>query len=171
MASIIKVDTIQTAAGGTPTAADLGLNTTGSVLQVVKGEQSGTLTVNTSAATTYVSVSITPQSTSSKIYLTCSVMLIATNLSTSGARIRLTPQIQRAGHGVITQLNEAFQMRDYSFTSTNNETCIPCTLQVLDSPSTTSPVTYNFNVYGTQVSGNCRVSGTNVDFIAMEIAG
>lgn len=35
MASIIKVDTIQTAAGGTPTAADLGLNTTGSVLQVV----------------------------------------------------------------------------------------------------------------------------------------
>jgi len=26
MASIIKVDTIQTAAGGTPTAADLGLN-------------------------------------------------------------------------------------------------------------------------------------------------
>ena len=33
MTSIIKVDQIQTAAGGTPTAGDLGLNVTGSVLQ------------------------------------------------------------------------------------------------------------------------------------------
>jgi len=32
MSSIIKVDTIQTAAGGTPTAADLGLNTTGTIV-------------------------------------------------------------------------------------------------------------------------------------------
>jgi len=35
MSSIIKVDTIQTAAGGVPTAGDLGLNITGTVLQVV----------------------------------------------------------------------------------------------------------------------------------------
>ena len=34
MTSIIKVDQIQTAAGATPTAADLGINTTGSVLKV-----------------------------------------------------------------------------------------------------------------------------------------
>ena len=33
MTSIIKVDQIQTAAGGVPTAGDLGLNVTGSVLQ------------------------------------------------------------------------------------------------------------------------------------------
>jgi len=36
MSSIIKVDTIQNAAGGTPTAGDLGLNITGSVIQVTQ---------------------------------------------------------------------------------------------------------------------------------------
>jgi len=35
MTSIIKVDQIQTLAGAAPTAADLGINVTGSVLQVV----------------------------------------------------------------------------------------------------------------------------------------
>jgi hypothetical protein len=34
MTSIIKVDQIQTAAGGTPTAADLGLNVSGSVVKM-----------------------------------------------------------------------------------------------------------------------------------------
>jgi hypothetical protein len=34
MTSIIKVDQIQTAAGATPTAGDLGINTTGTVLKV-----------------------------------------------------------------------------------------------------------------------------------------
>lgn len=33
MTSILKVDTLQTAAGGVPTVGDLGINTTGSVLQ------------------------------------------------------------------------------------------------------------------------------------------
>ena len=37
MTSIIKVDQIQTASGSTPTATDLGINTTGTVLQVVSG--------------------------------------------------------------------------------------------------------------------------------------
>ncbi len=36
MTSIIKVDQIQTLAGTAPTAADLGINVTGSVLQVVQ---------------------------------------------------------------------------------------------------------------------------------------
>jgi len=36
MTSIIKVDQIQNAAGGVPTAGDLGINTTGTVLQVVQ---------------------------------------------------------------------------------------------------------------------------------------
>jgi hypothetical protein len=72
MASIIKVDTIQTAAGGTPTAAGLGLNTTGSVLQVVQATEPA---VVTTSSTSFVdlgnlSATITPSSTSSKILLT-----------------------------------------------------------------------------------------------------
>jgi hypothetical protein len=36
MTSIIKVDTIQTAAGGTPTAASLGISGVGKIGQVVE---------------------------------------------------------------------------------------------------------------------------------------
>ena len=71
MSSIIKVDTIQTAAGGTPTAADLGLDTTGSVLQVVQGTFQNKVTNTTSTpAATGLSATITPSSTSSKILVT-----------------------------------------------------------------------------------------------------
>ena len=71
MASIIKVDQIQTAAGGTPTAADLGINTTGSVLQVVQAVKDDTFSSTSTSWTdiTSLSVSITPISTSSKIML------------------------------------------------------------------------------------------------------
>jgi len=74
MTSIIKVDTLQTAAGGVPTAADLGLNVTGSVLQV----QSSVMTSSTGMASaawidTGLSVAITPRSTSSKFILAVSV--------------------------------------------------------------------------------------------------
>jgi hypothetical protein len=76
MTSIIKVDTIQTAAGGTPTAASLGLNVTGSVVQVVtnvvsaqnSSTSSSLVEVNTSFRTT-----ITPKSTSNKILVTANI--------------------------------------------------------------------------------------------------
>lgn len=58
MTSIIKVDQIQTAAGGVPTASDLGLNTTGNVIQVVKATPYAT-SVATTTYTTVASVSIT----------------------------------------------------------------------------------------------------------------
>ena len=56
MSSIIKVDAIQKVDGTVPTAGDLGLNTTGSVLQVVKGLGPGGSP--TSASTSYVSEGI-----------------------------------------------------------------------------------------------------------------
>ena len=78
MASIIKVDTIQTAAGGTPTAADLGLNTTGSVVNVYRYEyeitasNGGTNTIATTSFTDFrglSSISYTPQSTGNKLII------------------------------------------------------------------------------------------------------
>jgi hypothetical protein len=74
MTSIIKVDQIQNAAGGTPTAADLGINTTGTVLQV----QSEVLNTSTGMASgTWLdiglSVTLTPKSTTSKFIICPSV--------------------------------------------------------------------------------------------------
>ena len=69
MTSIIKVDQIQTAAGATPTASDLGINTTGTVLQTVTHlTDDQTLTTSTTWADVGgSSVSFTPKFANSKI--------------------------------------------------------------------------------------------------------
>ena len=68
MSSIIKVDQIQTAAGGVPTAADLGLNVSGTVLQVVRHSLTSNIaTASTSYVPTGHSVSITPKASNSII--------------------------------------------------------------------------------------------------------
>lgn len=61
MTSILKVDQIQTAAGGVPTAADLGLNVSGSVLKVSSVKSQGWVsTSSTSWTATGLSISYTP---------------------------------------------------------------------------------------------------------------
>ena len=47
MTSILKVDTLQKANGATPTAADLGINTTGNVLQVGNAVFTGHMSIGT----------------------------------------------------------------------------------------------------------------------------
>ena len=72
MTSIIKVDQIQTAAGGVPTAGDLGLNTTGTVLQAVRNGNlnSGHIsTTSTSFTATGIYVDITPKKIGSTILI------------------------------------------------------------------------------------------------------
>lgn len=77
MTSILKVNQIQTTAGAVPTAADLGLNVTGSVLQVVQTEYS-TPTIHSTGSgtlTTIFSGSITPKQANSKILIQVTVNL------------------------------------------------------------------------------------------------
>ena len=61
MTSIIKVDTLQKANGATPTAADLGINTTGTVLQVKCVEWDTAYTDSSSAEKDLFSGQITVQ--------------------------------------------------------------------------------------------------------------
>ena len=86
MTSIIKVDQIQTLAGTAPTAADLGINVTGTTLQTVQHSWNTTTTVESS---TYIdaadsSFSFTPKSASSTLLISGSI-LIQMFKSTSGA--------------------------------------------------------------------------------------
>ncbi len=67
MTSIIKVDTLQKANGGTPTAADLGINTTGTVLQVVHNHSTVYVTNNSSSYSTELATVITPKSSTSTL--------------------------------------------------------------------------------------------------------
>lgn len=70
MSSIIKVDQIQKADGSTPTAGDLGLNTAGSVLQIVQNTYSTwTTTTSTSWGSTGLTCTITPKFLTSELLI------------------------------------------------------------------------------------------------------
>jgi len=169
MASIIKVDTIQTAAGGTPTAADLGLNTTGSVLQVVNSTISGTEvnTASTSFTSTGHSASITPSSTSSKI-------LILTNgtIYNSAAGFCVLTMYRSIGGGSATNII-ASQDWGYSFTySGSADNASPTSCAHLDSPSTTSECVYTV-YFRRHTTGTAyyNINGGRANITLLEIAG
>jgi hypothetical protein len=134
MTSILKVDNIQKANGSVPKVSDLGLNVTGSVLQV-KQLVFAKETITTSSATfvsTGKSLAITPSATSSKIliqvcggsghcpyvnqFCISTIYRGSTNLSTNG--------IENIGN------------------STTGLSVSPHNIVFLDSPNTTSEVTY-----------------------------
>jgi len=91
MSSIIKVDTIQTAAGGVPTAGDLGLNITGSVLQTVAGRSTTALDTTSTSMQTVASANITPSTTSNAILINVNAMVYKynTNGGSGGAALFL----------------------------------------------------------------------------------
>lgn len=69
MTSIIKVDQIQNTAGGVPTASDLGLNTTGTVLQVVNTYATDSVAVSSTALATLNTLSVIPVATGSRFLI------------------------------------------------------------------------------------------------------
>ena len=170
MSSIIKVDQIQLSNGNTPTAGDLGLNTTGSVIQVVQGVYSAHSTITSSTMTdTGISQIITPKSASSKILVSISAALASS--ATNGAEI--FTQILR-GSTSIRLYERTFH--HYVSSGGTNHGGGSYSLCFLDSPNTTSATTYKLQ--GRTDSGTLRINdyyfgaGRNASTITlMEIAG
>ena len=77
MTSILKVDNIQKANGSTPTASDLGINTTGNVLQVVATTVTAGATTAASAFNSFSEIqtdyrcTIVPKASNSFLLLDC----------------------------------------------------------------------------------------------------
>lgn len=138
MASIIKVDQIQTAAGGTPTAADLGITGTGKVLQVVQ-----TVKTNTTSHSggTYASVgldvSITPSSTANKILLVTSFAL---GCNTGSANVDM--RLYNTATSTAISTDPYFTDR-WPTDSQSAYYCQNINFMHLDSPSTTSTMSYS----------------------------
>ena len=132
---------------------------TGTVLQVVNSTGTDT-TVNTSTPTTVSSLSITPSSTSSKIFV---IFSGHGNPGQTGGWHKM--QIYRDGTGVGNLLTF-----ENAGGSSNN---VPVVNQVLDTPSTTSSITYTTKAY--QGSGSFRYGEGGDDhavvMTAMEIKG
>jgi hypothetical protein len=158
MSSIIKVDQIQLADGSTPTAGDLGLNTTGSVLQVVQGQYDIATSVNSGTPTSIIDLNITPSSTSSKILVTTQLWLWHRNYYTGYAGIfrgslditlgtdtsnyddNFTSPTPYKGGGIGVRTAE-------SGASTTNWAPFSFSHTLLDSPSSDTQLTYSVKVW------------------------
>jgi len=160
MTSIIKVDTLQKANGATPTAADLGINTTGNVLQVVTVNHS---TVVSSTNSTFVdsglSCAITPKFSTSKIMI----------LVDQNGRIETSTWM---GYRILRDTTEIKGVGYYLFdnNSTNNSSI---SFNFLDSPNTTSEVTYKTQFMRSQGGGTVKVNDNSAPatILLIEIAG
>jgi hypothetical protein len=166
MSSIIKVDQIQLANGSTPTAGDLGLNVTGGVLQVVSGSYSTSTTNNTTTYTdTGITATITPSSTSSKVLVLVTVASVWKDSSNNSVFIRLVRDstvINKLGEGYIAYTSD---------TSTNGIGSV--NTAELDSPNTTSAVTYKVQFRAEAATNQVGFSGssTKSTITLLEIAG
>jgi hypothetical protein len=150
MTSIIKVDQIQTAAGATPTAGDLGINTTGNVINVAFADTNSKYAAT--ASFSFLPINYTPKYSNSKLLITYNVGIGLSNVNGSVGIRRdgsfIGTQVQTAYVGPIQGLNSADDgigaSRAYDI---NMET-----YQLMDTPNTTSQVTYDF--YWALNSGN-----------------
>jgi len=148
MTSIIKVDTIQTAAGGTPTASSLGISGTGKIGQVISATDSTAVGQGTSAGTFYgvgPGVNITPTSTSSKILVNVNLSLGFNSDGNTMTRIVRTI----GGSSTVLLLSSGASILNGTFggffhSDANRLTTI--NFSYLDSPSTTSQCTYTTQV-------------------------
>lgn len=147
MTSIIKVDTIQTSAGATPTASSLGIGGVGKIGQVVQATDQTATSISASAGTFYIagaSASITPTSSSSKILVQISLSAIQ---NASGKSI--TKLVRTAPSTVALLSNTGGSNINGTFGGVflgdgNYIHCLNFTF--LDSPSTTSLCTYTTQV-------------------------
>jgi len=107
MTSIIKVDQIQLADGSTPTIGDLGVNDTGTVLQVQSDVRTSSTGVSSGSWVDLgISVTLTPKSTNSKFIL-CPSVTGSVSYFTWGIRlvrdgVAVTESIGNASGGRIT---------------------------------------------------------------------
>jgi len=141
---------------------------TGNVLQVVQGtETTGATIASTSFTDTNLSASITPSSTSSKI-----LVIISQNIRVNrNANLDIT--------GIVRLLRDATEImhRDIMIrgSSAQNSVVTDGNMTILDSPNTTSSVTYKTQAKaGTTDSGGYVQAGhgdSEEHIILMEIGG
>jgi len=170
--STIKVDTIQTRAGAVPKASDLGLNVSGTVLQVVSSTTNTPKSIASSSfVTTDHSVTITPTSTSSTILLTVMGGHAWNGNNVNKVRCftiyRGGTDLGHGNAGVWTHYCNAFNAQPHAGS-------------IVDSPNTTSATTYTVYARGQDTSTHyyaVDIGGTGTDDVApvtltaMEIAG
>ena len=149
MTSILRVDSIQTAAGGSATASGLGIGGIGKVGQQVVGTTSTAITDNSGAyIDTGLTLNITPSAATSKINLIAAmpIRMDSTGGTDNGMKIRFMRDSTAIWEG---DGNQIYLYSGSSYAETNFQ----WTQYVLDTPNTTSQITYKIQ---TERSGNTQ---------------
>lgn len=146
--STLKTNAIQTTSGKPI------LNSTGSVLQVVQSVYSGQFAAAPGAtifATLPISLSITPQSTSSKILLTVDIYLGAGAFQTALKCFR-NGTLLVPGNTAGLRVPVSFYSNSYPSASPQYQV-IRVGGSILDSPATTSAISYTFSAKDYSTNG------------------
>ena len=172
-------DEVLTLASGVPSWAEAG--TGGKIGQVVSAiKTDGTTTSSTTATTTGLQVAITPTATSSKVMLMCAIGSISNNNAGSYSFSSIS------GGNAATYLGDAATGHEcavsyymFSASGADNHASIPGPMMYLDSPATTSEVTYVVNFWaqnntahfnttsdGSATAGNCAATITAMEVLA-----
>ena len=143
MASIVSVEQIKGLAGGsTPNTISVPtgqtLHAPGHVIQVVSSEVTSATSASSSTPVNIVSVNITPKLSSSKIYITASVHAAVGSSSRGGVGLYKdsNPVIRGDEAGSRSRVYGQVQNGDTGIFSS-------VTMTYLDSPATTSQITYS----------------------------
>ena len=156
--STIKTNAITTVAGKPI------LNSTGSILQVVQEITTASISTSSGSATASGFIaSITPSSASSKIL----VSLQGGGTNYGSTRVDLPVWIYRSTGGAYSSIGPSYFNRQQQGSTYNVPTCI----QYLDSPATTSTVSYQ--PYFSQTTSNVgylNLTPTALVFILMEVS-
>jgi len=149
---------------------------TGSVLQVVSVNKvdSFSTTSGTFVDITGLNVSITPISTTSRIYVVATIPLVS-GTSTNGANFSLTRNGTLIGQGTSGTTQNTIATVYHA----SNDFYSGTSFSIVDSPSTTSAITYQVRVLSSQSGQASTIGRRNSDTFAgssstltvMEIAG
>ena len=139
MTSVLLVDTIKNSLDSADTVAFTGgIYAPGSVIQTVSAEETAASSSTSSSPVNIVSVNITPKSSSSKIYIIASVHASTASGSRAGVGLYKgsNPVVRGDAAGSRTRVYAQVQNSDTGIFSST-------TMTYLDSPATTSQITYS----------------------------
>ena len=160
MASELRVDRI-IPTSGVPTGGG------GSIVQIVRSTSNTLIQVTANTDTDIISATITPRTATSKILISISVDACRSYV-TSNNRARLINKILR-GSTLVHDIYEVPQYRNLNFGSSSVEINIPLFFDYLDSPATTSAVTYKYQ-WASQDGQNFNTAGRTYNMTLMEVS-
>jgi len=140
----------------------------GGIIQIVRVIDNTIINVTSNTYTDIISASITPTSASNKILISTKVDSCRSYV-TGNNRARLASNILRDST-TIKAVFESPQYRNLNFNSSGVEISIPIGIEYLDSPATTSAVTYKYQWAATD-SVNFNTAGLEYSMTLMEVSG